>query len=258
MPELGPFDARLEHAVHAFADRAQTSVDAAAVAGRAIGHRRTGPWAVLTRAVPVPVPLLALAALVLAFTGWSLAGGGPFPVRIWLGPVATPTAPPTSSPTPSPTPRPTPTIAPDAPAYVTGTGTSTEQSAGSTTVDDDGIAHTSGVVIEVVTEMDDPRVTGTGTFRLSSDATGQLGFAWGTFRLDAAGGVWEGTCSGATWDGPVAYSQDVAGATQSCWLQGSGSHAGLTFYLRYRFARQALWVPDELLGTILPAEAPSR
>ena len=32
MPELEPFDARLEAAVHAFADRAQTSVDAAAMA----------------------------------------------------------------------------------------------------------------------------------------------------------------------------------------------------------------------------------
>ena len=32
MPELEPFDARIEAAVHAFADRVQTSVDAAATA----------------------------------------------------------------------------------------------------------------------------------------------------------------------------------------------------------------------------------
>ncbi|MEW6225701.1 MAG: hypothetical protein AB1627_13845 [Chloroflexota bacterium] len=257
MPELDPFDIRLEHAVHAFADRAQTSVDAVAAAGRAIGRRRSGPWAVLGRAVPVPVALLVVPLVLVGLVGWSLAGGSPFPVHVWFGPAATPTAPPTPSPSPTPTPPPTPTIAPDAPAYVTGTGSSTQQSAGTTTLGEDGISHTTGAVIDVVTEMDDPRVTGTGTFRLSTDARGQLGFAWGTLRLDAGGGAWEGTCTGTTWDGPAELSDGVVGATQSCWLQGSGPHAGLTFYLRYRFAREALWVADELLGTILPAEAPS-
>ena len=40
MPELEPFDARIEAAVHAFADRALTSVDAAATAERAMRPRQ--------------------------------------------------------------------------------------------------------------------------------------------------------------------------------------------------------------------------
>ena len=250
MPELDPFDARLEHAAHAFADRAQTSVDAVAVAGRAIGHRPTGVASVLSRAVPVPVPLLVVAALMLAFAGWSVSGGGPFPVRIWLGPVATPTA------SPTPTPSPTPSVAPTAPALVTGTGSSTGRSPGTATPGEDGTAHWQGIVIDVVTTMDDPRVSGTGTFRLSSDASGQLGFVWGTFHLDAAGGSWEGTCTGAMWEGLTPFYDGVAGATQSCWLQGTGSYAGMTFYLSYRFA--GVSGPDALLGTIAPAKPPSQ
>ena len=58
MPELEPFDTRLGAAVHAFADRAQTSVDAAARPNgrcvRGIGARLG--W--LGIAVPVPVSIL--------------------------------------------------------------------------------------------------------------------------------------------------------------------------------------------------------
>lgn len=248
MAELDPFDTRLEHAVQAFADRAQTSVDAVAVASRAIGHRRSGPWGVLGRAVQVPVPVLVVAALLVAFAGWSLAGGGPIPVRTWLGPAPTPTAAPTPSPTPSPTPRPTPTVAPDAPAYVTGTGIRTVQSAGTTTLDKTGIAHTLGVVIGVATDLDDPRVSGTGTYRLSVDTSGALGFTQGTFRLDVSNGAWAGTCTGSTWN-------DLGAGDLTCWLVGSGRYAGLTFYLNHRFAGGS--VPDQLLGTIVPGEPPS-
>ena len=123
---------------------------------------------------------------------------------------------------------PTPTVAPDAPAYVTGTGIRTQQSAGTTTLDNKGIAHTLGVVIGVATDLDDPRVTGTGTYRLSVDASGSLGFTQGTFRLDVPGGAWEGTCSGSTW-------ADLGAGQLSCWLPGSGSYAGMTLYLNHRF-----------------------
>jgi hypothetical protein len=243
MPELDPFDIRLEHAVHAFADRAQTSVDAVAVAGRAVGHRRIGPWAVLGRAVPVPVPVLVVAAMLVAFAGWSITGGGPFPVRIWLGPAATPTA------APTPSPAPTPAVAPDAEAHVTGTGSSTQQSAGTTTVDQDGISHTRGIVIEVVTAMDDPRATGTGTYHMNLDGSGQLGFVSGSLRLETADGAWDGPCTGSTWAA-------LSAGNLSCWLVGSGNHAGLTFYLNHVFAEAP--EPDELLGTIVPAAPPSQ
>jgi hypothetical protein len=191
--------------------------------------------------VPVPVSLLVVAASLLAFGAWSLIGRGPVPVHITLGPVATPTA----APTPSPTPSPTPTIAPDTPAYVTGTASSTEQSHGQ-----------SSVVIDVVTEMDDPRVTGTGTYQLVVNSTGQRAFASGTFRLEAAGGAWEGTCTGARWDGFTPFYDGIGGANLSCWLRGSGAFTTMTLYLNHRFA-ESYDARDELLGTIVPAEPPS-
>lgn len=246
MPELDAFDARIDAAVRAFADRALTSVDAASVAASAVGHRRTGPWAILNRSVPIPVPLLAGALLLVAFLGWSVSGGGPFPVHVWLGPAATPTQAPT--PSPSPTPLPTPTVAPDAPAYVTGTGSSTVQSAGTTAPDDQGIAHTQGVVIAVVVTMGDPRAAGAGTYDLDIDASGSLGFAAGTLRLDTGDGSWSGPCTGSTRDGLTA-------GDLSCWLKGGGTNLGLTYYLNHRFGGGP--EPDAFQGVILANPPPS-
>jgi len=65
MPELDPFDARLEAAVHRFADRAQTSVDAAATAERAMRSRHRGRFRWLRVAVPVPVSILVVLALLM-------------------------------------------------------------------------------------------------------------------------------------------------------------------------------------------------
>jgi hypothetical protein len=96
--------------------------------------------------------------------------------------------------------------------------------------------------------MDDPRVSGTGTYQLSAGASGSLGFASGTLRLVTADGAWAGTCTGSVWDGPS------AGAL-SCWLQGSGPYAGMTYYLNHRLRGGS--APDDLLGTILPGEPPS-
>jgi hypothetical protein len=249
MAELDPFEARLAGAVRAFADRAQTDVDAAGVAARAIGRRPTGPWAVLHRSVPVPVPVLAVAVLLIAFAGWSVAGGGPFPVRLWVGPATpTPTVSPTPTPSPSPLPSPLPSIEPLAPAYVTGTASSTVRSTGSMTLDADGIAHTEGMVIAVVTSLDDARVTGTGTYDLAMDASGSLGFTWGTLRLEAGGATWAGACSGSTGEDPGEY--DLA-----CWLGGSGPYDGLTFYVNHRLGGSS--EPGVVLGVILPGEPPS-
>jgi hypothetical protein len=257
MAELDPFDSRLERAVHAYADHAQTSVDAVTVAGDAIGHRRTGPWAVLGRAVPVPVPLLVVSLVVVAFIGWSLTGGGPFPVRILVGNPPTPTATRTPGPIPTPTGTPTPTIAPMAPAFVTGTATSTQLSPRATPPAEGNLPPWSGAVLGVVTKMDDPRASGTGTFYVKVDAGHgtTIGFLSGTFQLDATAGAWDGRCSGAAWDGITPFYDGWAGARLSCWLTGSGAYTGLTFYLDYRFAGPVQ--PDELLGTIVPVEPPS-
>ncbi len=72
-----PFDARLEAAVHLFADRAQTSVDAAATAERAMGQRHHGPLAWLGIAVPVPVSILVVLALLVLALVVSLGIGAP-------------------------------------------------------------------------------------------------------------------------------------------------------------------------------------
>ena len=95
---------------------------------------------------------------------------------------------------------------------------------------------------------DDPRVSGTGTYRLSVDASGSLGFTQGTLQLDVPGGAWAGTCTGSSWN-------DLGAGDLSCWLVGSGRYAGLTFYLNHRFAGGS--DPDQLLGTIIPGEPPS-
>ena len=154
MPELDPFDARLGAGVRAFADRAETSVNAAAMAEHARRHRRTGRLSWLGVAVPVPVSILVVLGMLAAFAGWSVTGGGPFRLGITLGPrpLPSPTAAPTPSATVTPTPSPMPTVAPDAAAHVTGTGSSTVQSVGKTMLDAKGIAHTQGIVIVVTTE----------------------------------------------------------------------------------------------------------
>lgn len=241
MSELESFEVRVTTAVHAFADRAETEVDAVAVAARAISRRRTGMLAVLGHPVPVPASFLVVSALLLAFGAWSLTGDGPVPVHVSLGPGATPTV------APTPTPAPTPTIAPMAPAYVTGTGSTTRVAAGTTTVDNAGIAHTLGVALAVVSDMSDPRVTGTGTYRLGVDTSGQLGFAAGTLLLENAHGSWAGTCTGAT-------RYDLTTGDLSCWLVGSGAYQGLTYYISHHIAATG---KDALTGVVLEGSPPS-
>ncbi|MCU0478197.1 MAG: hypothetical protein MUE92_05570 [Chloroflexi bacterium] len=78
MPELDPFDVRLTAAVRAFADRSETSVDATAMAERAIGRRRrpAGAFAWLTSPLPVPAGIVLLLGLLLAaLLGATMIGG---------------------------------------------------------------------------------------------------------------------------------------------------------------------------------------
>jgi hypothetical protein len=250
MPELNPFDTRLEAEIRAFADRALTSVDAAAMAEHATRHRRAGRLSWHGVVVPVPVSILIVLALLLAALALSLGAGAPWSHQGSVLPIAlaSPTAAAPASHTPSPTPRPTPTVAPDAPAYATGTGSSTVQSPGTTTLDAKGIAHTQDVVIELTADMDDPRVTGTGTYQLAIDASGAFGFASGSLRLITADGAWEGSCTGSTWN-------DLRAGDLSCWLVGSAAHAGLTYYLDHRFGAGS--EPDAFLGVILASTPPS-
>ena len=76
MAELDLFEARLSEAVHAFADRAATGVDASAVAARAVGRRRAGTFAWLGHPLPVPAWIILLGGLLLAaLLGATMIGG---------------------------------------------------------------------------------------------------------------------------------------------------------------------------------------
>jgi outer membrane lipoprotein-sorting protein len=76
MPELDPFDARLTAAVHAFANRAETGVDATAVAERTIRFRPRGTFAWLAAPLPVPAWIILVAGLLLAaLLGATMIGG---------------------------------------------------------------------------------------------------------------------------------------------------------------------------------------
>jgi hypothetical protein len=76
MPELDPFDARLTAAVHAFANRAETGVDATAVAERTIRFRPQRTFAWLAAPLPVPAWIILVAGLLLAaLLGATMIGG---------------------------------------------------------------------------------------------------------------------------------------------------------------------------------------
>lgn len=236
MPELDPFEVRLGMAVRSFADRATTDVDAMAVAARAI-RRRRGIVGWLGRTVPVPVSMIVLLALLAVPLAWSWRSGLPSNGGIGLSPTPLSTTSPAASPTPS--------AGPTHAANVSGTASIVVESAG-TSERVGGVTQIRGIVITIANAVDDPRASGSGTFHLSVDANGPLGFEWGTLRLENAAGAWQGTCSGATWnDGDAS---DVA-----CWLTGSGPYEGLTYYWHGLNSGTSAVVA----GTIVPAPIPS-
>jgi hypothetical protein len=75
MPELQPFEARLAVAVRSFADRADTRVDATAVAERSMRNRPSAGAGWLRRTVSVPVWILLAIALLIALFAAALQAG---------------------------------------------------------------------------------------------------------------------------------------------------------------------------------------
>ena len=218
MRELDPFEVRLAAEVHAFADRAVTGVDAMEVAERSIRQRRRGILSLAVMPLPVPAAVLVTLALLVGLLAWSVSIGAP------RGPVP---AVPVPSPTPTASGRPTPVPTTDGQGdeYVTGTEAATLVSEYTQTKVGD-ITQVRGVVVRVVETMNDPRVSGTGTFSFSSDLyTTGLGPAWGTLRIENADGAWEGPCRGAgrSWGDAIA---------RACWLAGSGAYEGYSYYLQ--------------------------
>ena len=224
MPELDPFDVRLTAAVHAFADRAATSVDATAVAARAVGRRRSGAFAWLGVPLPVPASVVIATALLGALLAWSVGVGGPWNQRTSVVPLPEPTA--TPAPTTDATPTPRPTTDGEGDEVVMGIEKVSVTTYGTTATVGDA-TRMSGVVATTVDTMNDPRVTGTGTVNGQNDSYGSVGPQWGTYRLDNANGAWEGTWTGALWgDGNVSHV--------TAWLVGSGAYVGYTYYFYAR------------------------
>lgn len=242
MPELEPFDARLEAAVHAFADRAQTSVDAAATAERAMRRRHRGRLAWLGIAVPVPVSILVVLVLLVLALAASLGIGGPRRGQDAGLPVVA-VSPGAASP-----PVATPDLATDGKDDEVVSGTLalalttpyTETRAGDVTRLRDG-------VITVTARMSDPRVSGTGTWRVNADLYPTAGPRWGAYRLENKDGTWDGVCSGAARD------TSVDGAW-SCRLTGSGAYNGYSYFFSATTGGPGI---DDVRGVIVPGPLPS-
>jgi hypothetical protein len=243
MPELEPFDTRLEAAVHAFADRAQTSVDAAATAEQAMRHRPRSRLAWLGIAVPVPVSILFVLALLVLALALSLGIGAPrrgqdaaIPI-VAVSPVA-------ASPRGSTTPDPGTDGRGDeivaGTAILALTTPYAESRAGANTRLRDG-------VITVTTRMSDPRVSGTGTWQVSADLSPTTGPRWGAYRLENAAGAWDGTCSGAAWDAG-------SGGVWSCRLTGSGAYDGYSYLSWATTGDSGI---DDVRGVIYPGPPPA-
>lgn len=243
MPELDPFESRLAAAIHAFADRAETNVDAMAVAELAVGtHRGHGRLGWLWASVPVPLAALLTLGLLVGLLAWSVSvGGQPRDPRSFV-------AAPTPTPSATLTPTPTPTTDGQGDEYVTGIATVRLTTPTTNTVVGEA-THVRGGVMTIEASMNDPRVSGTATFAFGADLyPAAVGPDWGAYRLVASGGTWEGTCRGAGW-------QDGGVGVMACWLTGSGAFAGYTYYLQAASTSVSLDTL-QLDGLIFPGSPP--
>ncbi|HEX7951234.1 MAG TPA: hypothetical protein VF494_12855 [Candidatus Limnocylindrales bacterium] len=240
MPELDRFERNLSVAVRTFADRADTRVDPMAVAQQAIGRRRFASFTWFGRPLPITAAVLLLLALLVALLAWTLQVGGRPDSHLSVVPATAATA----SASTAPSPR----------ASTDGLGEEYASGSGSFVIVDAGTSSTVGNATQVrgyvatsIDTMSDPRVTGTGTLLLTIDEYGPVGTEWGTYRLENAGGAWEGPVTGAGWGRGEA-------STVSGWLAGTGSYKGYTYYIRVRSSG----LQTELSGVIYPGSPPAR
>jgi hypothetical protein len=162
---------------------------------------------------------LALVSLVTAACG-AAATTSPAPTDIPTQ-AATDTPAPTDAPTARPTPTPNPTTDGTGPEYVTGTSSLTvTKEATQTTVGN--VVQYRGQEMTGTGQMSDPRLGGTSFITLDADMYGDIMSEWGTSRIENAKGTWEGTWTGASWNGSAT---SVTG-----WLVGGGDYAGWTYY----------------------------
>lgn len=242
MAELDPFELRLTRAIRSVADRADTRVDAIAVATEAIGRRRPRPAILAWRRLPAPALILLLLALSLALFGLSSMIGAMRDRSMLV--VPPPTQPALATGALAPTATPLPSDGGRGARNVAGTGSFAIVDPGTTVRGGDG-TQVRGFVATSTDAMSDPRASGTGTLRLSIDTFGAVGREWGTYQLATAKGAWLGSVSGAAWgDG---NESDVAG-----YLVGSGVYAGLTYYIHVRSTSFS----TDIDGIIYPGSPP--
>jgi hypothetical protein len=209
---------RVSEAVRSFADGADTRVDAVAVATAAMRARR--PRLAVPRLLVAPAPAAAALVVVVAMLASTLAlvGGNLDRPSPTAAPAATPIATPTQTPSPAPT--------PSLDGHVTGTWTLDDVANGAPTA-----GHTSVNVLGIHTN--DPRVNGTATWDTGSggfvdgSSLPDTGYGWAIMTITNDGGTWKGPCKGASWG-------SMETALFSCELNGTGTYAGLGFYLHLR------------------------
>ena len=196
------------------------------------------------RTIVRSIAVLAFTAGLVVACGAAVPTPAATPALTPAAATATP-APPDPTGTPVATPTAAPSVGPMDPAYVTGTGTLSQTSPGTTTPDGD-CTRLDGVAGESTGTSTDPRVAGATRFTMSALDCGGVGFEWGTMSLTTADGAWEGTCTGGFW-------ADEANGNRSCWLVGSGAYKGLTYYVNPRNVGDSVTVE----GVILPAAPPT-
>jgi hypothetical protein len=225
-----PFEARFSAAVRAFADDADTRVDAVAMAERARRLDRSLKIGWLRR-----IGFAAAAALVaVAVLGWLGFQHQEIP-----GPGSPPT--PSAAPTASPTPAliATASVLPGGWVLITGTEVYVVGAAGATSSG----GHTNGIQIATSDQTDYAGATGIGKLTLSADTSGELSLEWGTYRLENAHGSWAGNCRGSS----SAGKRDL-----TCWLAGSGDFKGFT----YSFFLRTDGTSGQIQGLIYPGSPP--
>jgi hypothetical protein len=163
-----------------------------------------------------------------------------------VGPGTTPIPSPSPSPSTSPSASssPSPIVMPGEAVYVFGTETLSVTSPGTQSQVGD-VTRLRGRINATVDTMNDPSVTGTGTITTDFDLYGSVGPQWGTYRLANAEGAWEGTWTGALWEGGSATNL-------SGWLVGSGAYEGWTYYVH-------VWGTGSLQvnGVVFPGSPPA-
>lgn len=151
-----------------------------------------------------------------------------------------------------PAPSPTPTLVPDTPyGYRPTDGFGDERLVGTWTFYSASPSAVKGhdAVGSFRLDLNDPRVTGEGTFDFGMHTIGEVGPSWGEMVLQGPEGTWKGNCTGAHWrELDPTWSSMI-----SCWLTGSKAYAANSVYL------QMLGGPDEPMrvdGIIYPGRIP--